>query len=95
MRDHIDASTRLLPTKHDNGSFPSITEHGGYELYYLLEEFREEFPCCPMCATALTRGEKDYEGPVVTAVAINYETKNLYCKACNKKLEPAYDDTED
>lgn len=69
--------------------YPTVTEVGGYPLFYITAD---NGTLCPECAeenSELTFDESDKQW-YVAAQEINYEDEDLYCDHCSKQIPSAY-----
>jgi len=83
-------------TKLDSFAWP-----GGYPIFYLARDGwrdgdtnildfnphdRTVFVCCYKCAQNVT----EWPDFIIVGQQINYEDEDLYCEACDEKIESAY-----
>lgn len=65
---------------------------GGYPLFYIVVEGRDETIMCPECATDTKREyHADGEHRAITILQdANWEDPDLHCEACGRRIESAY-----
>lgn len=63
---------------------------GGYPVHYVVDDGGTLCPACVRDNFALCLGSDGRDGWCITGRDINWETEDLYCDNCNKRIEPAY-----
>lgn len=72
-----------------DGTLPKYGWPGGYPMYYVVtDEYGKNLDvACPRCAS----GDGDLgHGDKVIDYDVNWEDPDMYCSACNERIESAY-----
>ena len=80
-----------MPSRDENGKFPTYAWPGGYPIFYL---FADNSVCCPACANRENGSEATLDADDkqwhLVAVDVNYEDDDMTCEHCQVKIDCAY-----
>src|SRR5258708_4676947 len=76
LKKHNTKMRKVLD--NNKGVFPTLTDLGGYPLFYVGRQYGDENALCPDCAN------KQDSSYTVVAYDVNWEDETMYCDDCNK-----------
>lgn len=89
-KHRLKYSPKVREIAEKSGELPAYGWPGGYPIYYFAGEGGRRGDIavvCPKCASG--HGYLGSDDKIID-YAVNYEDPELFCEACNKRIESAY-----